>query len=520
MADKDLGQFPLPVDSEHKSTKFFPYLPTLIHPYFTGFHLSWFCFFISFISTFAPAALIGIIRQDLDLTKSQNGVAGIAAVTGALASRIFMGGFVDAVGARFGMAGTMLLSSPFVFCMALVEGADAYIAMRFFIGSSLAAFVACQFWCGVLFNVKIVGTANAFSAGWGNMGGGATALIMPAVFDGLRRGMGDEFAAWRWAFFVPGALHIISGAACLFFGQDGPDGNYLDLQKAGAMKKRNGWPELKGAILNYRTWILTITYGYCFGVELTMDNNVVQYLQDHFNLPITTAGYVGSLFGMMNIFTRASGGMVSDAVARAGGMRARLWVLYITQTLGGLFCMLMGFINTDLTTTIVLKIGFAICCQMACGMSFGVAPFVSRRSYGLVSGFVGAGGNAGAALTQAIFFTNATYGFEVGFEKMGIMIMCVTVALFGIYFPMWGSMVLPARKGVTEEDYYLSEYTAEEVAQGMHNASLKFAYESRSQRGTWAANSVLDKNGMAINGATNGVNGGADKGMEMAINKA
>jgi MFS transporter, NNP family, nitrate/nitrite transporter len=76
-----------------------------------------------------------------------------------------------------------------------------------------------QYWVGSLFNVKIVGTTNAFAAGWGNMGGGATALIMPAVFDGLRNGLGNQFAAWRWAFFVPGALHVITGVAVLLFGQ-------------------------------------------------------------------------------------------------------------------------------------------------------------------------------------------------------------------------------------------------------------------------------------------------------------
>jgi NNP family nitrate/nitrite transporter-like MFS transporter len=65
---------------------------------------------------------------------------------------------------------------------------------------------------------------------------------------------------------------------------------------------------------------------------------------------------------------------------------------------------------------------------------------------------------------------------------MGLMTICVTLLYVLMYFPMWGSMFTGPRKGVTEEDYYLAEYSAEERAQGLHSLSLKFAYESRSQR--------------------------------------
>jgi nitrate/nitrite transporter NarK len=43
---------------------------------------------------------------------------------------------------------------------------------------------------------------------------------------------------------------------------------------------------------------------------------------------------------------------------------------------------------------------FSIFCQQSAGLSFGIVPFVSKRSTGLVSGFVGSGGNVGGAVTQ------------------------------------------------------------------------------------------------------------------------
>jgi len=46
-------------------------------------------------------------------------------------------------------------------------------------------------------------------------GGGAIQLIMPQLYDGLLKHH-PSFVAWRWAFFVPGSLHIIVAALVLF----------------------------------------------------------------------------------------------------------------------------------------------------------------------------------------------------------------------------------------------------------------------------------------------------------------
>jgi NNP family nitrate/nitrite transporter-like MFS transporter len=351
-------KFAVPVDAEHKATKFvlatpggvFGFTMATSNPHNRAFWTSAFGFFSSFFSMFAAAPLMPYMKASLDLTKKQIGSGNIAAVSTNIVMRVIVGFLSDMLGPRRSLAFLLLITTPAILGMMFVQTADAWIACRALIGIALATFVTCQVWCSQMYAKSVVGLANATAAGWGNLGGGVTNMTMGYIFLGMYAAVDADNAddrkdaAWRACYFVPLAMHVLGGLLVLS-GRDLPDGSIKELETSGAKQKSKGFIVVKTGVTNVNAWILTLTYGMCFGIELTMNSVVAPYFHAYHGLTPQAAGLIGGLYGLMNLFARSWGGLLSDAANKKFGMRGRLWAMWIVQTLEGVMCMIMAAIT-------------------------------------------------------------------------------------------------------------------------------------------------------------------------------
>ncbi len=376
-------------------------------PQMRAFHMSWFAFFLCFFAWFGIAPLMAVVREELGLTKTQIGNTIIASVAITIVARLIIGWLCDRIGPRLSYTILLIVGSIPVMTIGFSTGYESFLLFRLGIGVIGASFVITQYHTSVMFAPNCVGTANATSAGWGNLGGGVTQMIMPLVF-GVFVALGYlDAMAWRLSMVAAGAVCFLTGIAYFFFTTDLPNGNFKELRASGEIV-----PTEKGkgtfwlAARDYRVWALFIVYAACFGIELTINNIAAIYYMDYFDLGLLTAGLVAGLFGLMNIFARTMGGFISDRFVQKSGLKGRVRWLFIALLVEGFALILFSQMRV-LALAIPAMILFSLFVQMSEGATFSVVPFINKKALGSVAGIVGAGGNMGAVCAGFLFRTES-----------------------------------------------------------------------------------------------------------------
>jgi NNP family nitrate/nitrite transporter-like MFS transporter len=383
------------------------------------------------------------------------------------------------------MALILLLGSiPLGFSVFASSGLGIIVS-RVFIGLLGATFVPCQYWTTALFSSNVVGTANAIAGGWGNMGAGVTYLVMPRIYNLFHYTFGiDINLSWRISMVVPVVLLWVVAFMCYKYGIDKPGPEFITLSKTSSTETlTNGTnhaseaetgastaavaaaaaaaaksdvlenrvrdpataaaahhalemgaanPEalthspiylLFKCITNVNVIILMFNYACSFGVELSVDGAIGNYFIANFGLDQSTGSLFGALFGLMNLFSRATGGLISDYAGSKYGQKGRIYWHALLFVISSASLIVFSYLP-DMASSIVFLIIFSYAVQAGCGSTFGIVPFIGPYM-GSASGLIGAGGNIGGALF------NVLLRYYVGRTRLAFMYMGVTIALGG-----------------------------------------------------------------------------------------
>ncbi|HLG41594.1 MAG TPA: MFS transporter, partial [Chitinophagaceae bacterium] len=363
--------------------------------------------------------------------------------------RLIIGRLTDKFGPRKVYTWLLVICSIPVMFIGLANDYTSFLLFRLGIGVIGASFVLTQFHTSVMFAPNIKGTANAVAGGWGNTGGGATQILMPLIAAALvGAGWVSKEDSWRYAMIIPGILLLVMARLYWKYTKDTPEGNFDELPVSATGKKENTFLL---AAKDYRTWVLTIAYAACFGVEITVDNFAASYFHDDYKATLIFAGLLASIFGWINIFARALGGIVSDKVGKRYGFNGKVSLLAILLLLEGVGIML--FSNAGgIVMAITMMFFFGLCLKMANGATYSIVPFINPKAVGSVAGIVGAGGNVGA---MCIGFLFKSMSYSAAFLYLGFVVLAV------------GIIVLTVRlmsKRAAESKLVNSEEMAEAVA--------------------------------------------------------
>jgi len=403
-------------------------------PQMRAFHMSWMAFFLCFFSWFGLAPLMPVIRAEFSLTKSQVGWCIIGSVAVTVLFRLLIGWLCDRFGPRLAYTWLLILGSIPVMAVGLAYDFTTFLIGRVLIGAIGASFVITQYHTSRMFAPNCVGTANATAAGWGNLGGGVTQLGMPLLFGVLTAGLGLSSAlGWRMCMLLAGIVCALTGLLYWRFTQDTPAGNFADLKKSGQWPAATRSSTFRAAASDYRVWALSALYACCFGLELTLDNAAVLYFADYFHLNMYAAGAIAASFGMMNLFARALGGIVSDRWANSAGLTGRSRWLFLTILGEGLLLLVFSQVQI-LWVAVVMLLAVGLFIKMSNGAVYAIVPFINRPALGSVAGLVGAGGNVGAVCAGLVFQSGIAW--PTAFWILGLFISsCAMLSLVAAVAP-------------------------------------------------------------------------------------
>lgn len=185
-------------------------------------------------------------------------------------------------------------------------------------------------------------------------------------------------------------------------------------------------------IFSLQTLALCIPYTSSFGGELAINSYLgAYYLRNFPYLGQTGSGRWAAMFGLLNVVTRPLGGVVGDLLYKytKGSLWAKKMNIVFVGVVSGAFLIAIGLTNPHSEAMMFgLIAAMAVFLEAGNGANFALVPHVHPFANGLLSGCVGASGNAGGIIYAVIFRFNHL-NYAKSFWILGIMTIGLNLAV-------------------------------------------------------------------------------------------
>ena len=175
--------------------------------------------------------------------------------------------------------------------------------------------------------------------------------------------------------------------------------------------------------------LLEFAYITTFGSELAVVSMLPAFFEETFAIEHVAAAMLASIYPVMNLFSRPSGGLISDKLG------SRKWTMTLVALGVGISYLLAFRINSSwsIPAAIAVTMLSAYFAQAGCGATYGMVPLIKKEITGQISGNVGAYGNFGGVVFLTIFSLTDASTF---FGTMGVAaLICASCCAFFLQEP-------------------------------------------------------------------------------------
>merc|ERR1719436_2124765 len=145
---------------------------------------------------------------------------------------------------------------------------------------------------------------------------------------------------------VPGILFVLTAICMKLLCQDTPTKLRFDVASTGKTNGASLWDYVE-VMKDPRVVVMIFQYSACFGTELAMNNQLATHFRTYFQMKASTAAALAASFGMMNLFARSLGGMLSDYLFAKIGFRGRIWAQFLALFFEAVFLLGFGSVSNE-----------------------------------------------------------------------------------------------------------------------------------------------------------------------------